>query len=224
MLTTNDCPSLVGHGRADGLRCSGWLRTAGHDQARREVLADAHGRRNQMVCSLITIMRCEAPSDREETIPYRALHVLDAGHVGFQVLGDLLQVIRHAPQQVHDVSLDRGGMTSYQQITEPLETTLLGLCGGGRLGDLFSQPTTVPMRRDRSVVFDLSSIDDAQMDLQVPGQKDIRALRPTHRTSPIGGSRLKHTPILSLRTTSRWTTVLITLRWTIVQIKLKVTR
>jgi hypothetical protein len=82
------------------------------------------------------------------------------------VLADLLQVIRDAPEDVRAVALDRGDMRRYQEITEGLEATLIGLTGGGRLGEIFAAPTTTPMRRDRPVVFDVSSIDDAQMDLQ----------------------------------------------------------
>jgi hypothetical protein len=146
--------------------------------ARREVMADAHGRRHAMVSALITIMRAAPPDDREETILDRALRVLDdkhdrhtshsgrSGGSGVPVLADLLQVIRDAPEEVRQVALDRGHIDRYHQITEGLEATLIGLVGGGRLGEIFSAPTTTPMRRDRPVVFDVSSIDDAQMDLQ----------------------------------------------------------
>ena len=67
---------------------------------------------------------------------------------------------------MRQVALDRGSMARYQEITEGLEATLMGLVGGGRFGTIFSEPTSVPMRRDRPVVFDVSSIDDSEMDLQ----------------------------------------------------------
>ncbi len=134
--------------------------------ARQEVLGDAHGRRHAMVSSLITIMRSAPPSDREETILDRALRVLDERHHGVPVLADLLRVIQQAPQDVRAVALDRGNIARYQEITEGLEATLIGLTGGGRLGRIFSAPTTAPMRRDKPVVFDVSSIDDSEMDLQ----------------------------------------------------------
>ncbi|MCZ2813282.1 hypothetical protein O2W15_17765 [Modestobacter sp. VKM Ac-2979] len=54
--------------------------------------------------SLITILRKAPPSDREESILDRALHVLDERHsargLGTPVLSDLLQVIREAPADV----------------------------------------------------------------------------------------------------------------------------
>lgn len=133
---------------------------------KQQVLADAHGRRLTMVGALITILRGDPPTDREETIVDRALKILDEVHVGIPVLGDLLKVIQDAPEELRLVALDRGDINRYRDITEGLEATLMGLVRGGRMGDIFSQQTTVPMKRDRPVVFDLSSIDDSETDLQ----------------------------------------------------------
>jgi hypothetical protein len=44
--------------------------------------------------------------------------------------------------------------------------SLKGLLGQGRLGEIFSQQSTTPMRRDVPVVFDLSAIDDSDTALQ----------------------------------------------------------
>ena len=142
------------------------LRAAGFAKQAAQVVADAHGRRHTMVSALLTIMRQAPPSDREETILDRALKVLDEKHAGVPVLGDLLKVIQAGPDQVRAVALDRGDRTRYETITEDLEASLIGLVGGGRLGELFSQQTTNPMRRDRPVVYDVSSIEDSDMDLQ----------------------------------------------------------
>lgn len=135
-------------------------------KARSRVLADAHGRRLNMVSALLTIMRSSPPTDREETILDRALKVLDDRLDGTPVLPDLLKVVQDAPDEVRQVALDRGSMDRYREITDGLEASLIGLCGGGRLGETFSKPTTSPMVRDRPVVFDVSSIDDSEMDLQ----------------------------------------------------------
>lgn len=150
----------------EALEAAALLREHGHDAAADAVLADAHGRRHTMVSALITIARHEPPTDREETILDRALKYLDEHHEGVPVLGDLLQVIRDAPQELRDVALDRGSDARYQEITEDLEASLMGLTGGGRLGETFSKPTTNPMRRDRPVVYDVSAIDDSDEDLQ----------------------------------------------------------
>ena len=142
------------------------LRKAGKEKERAQVLADAHGRRHTMVSALLTILRKEPPTDREESIIDRALKVLDERGAGVPVLGDLLKVIQEAPQEIRDVALDRGDDTRYKKITENLEASLISLTSGGRLGETFSGKTDVPMIRDRPVVYDVSSIDDSDTDLQ----------------------------------------------------------
>ena len=135
-------------------------------KARAQVIADMQGRRHTMVSALLTLLRSEPPTDREETILDRALKVLDQRHEGVPILSDLLQVIQDAPEEVRAVALDRGSMDRYRQITEGLEASLIGLVAGGRLGETFARHTTTPMHRDRPVVFDVSSIDDSETDLQ----------------------------------------------------------
>jgi hypothetical protein len=134
--------------------------------ARDELLADARGRRHTMVATLITILRSTPPTDREETILDRAVRVLDDRHQGIPVLQDLIGVIEDAPDEVRQVAMDRGDMTRYQDITESLLVTLKGLLGHGRVGEMFSQQTSTPMRSDAPVVFDVSSIPDTELALQ----------------------------------------------------------
>lgn len=142
------------------------LREEGFEKEAAQVMADAHGRRHTIVSALLTIIRQQQPTDREETILDRALKWLDANHDGVPVLGDLLRVIQDGPKEVREVALDRGIDEKYKEITEHLEASLIGLVGGGRLGETFARPTTNPMRRDRPVVYDVSAIDDSDMDLQ----------------------------------------------------------
>ena len=137
-----------------------------NDRLAAQVLQDAHGRRLTMVSALLTIVRGTPPTDREESIVDRALKILDVEHAGIPVLADLLEVIRSAPTELRAVALDRGDPARYQAITEDLEASLIGLTSGGRLGELFAQQTSTPMRRDRPVVYDVSAIDDSEMDLQ----------------------------------------------------------
>jgi len=134
--------------------------------AREELLADARGRRHTMVAALITILRSSPPSDREETILDRAVRVLDERHQGIPVLQDLITVIEDAPEEVRHVAMDRNDMTRYLDITEDLLVTLKGLLGHGRVGEMFSRPTTTPMRSDVPVVFDVSSIPESELALR----------------------------------------------------------
>ena len=142
------------------------LREAGFGAQAAVVEADSRGRRHTMVSALLTILRKEPPSDREETIIDRALKWLDSHHDGVPVLGDLLAVVQQGPPEVRAVALDRGSDERYKQLTEHLEASLMGLTGGGRLGENFAQATTNPMRRDAPVVYDVSAIDDSDTDLQ----------------------------------------------------------
>jgi len=147
-----------GESRQAALRLTG--------KAREAIQADAHGRRQTMVSALISIMRSAPPTDREETIIDEALKVLDERYAGTPVLRDLLQVVQEAPDRVRNVALDRGSLDRYRQITEGLEASLIGLVGGGRLGEIFSEQTDNPMQMDRPVVFDVSNIDDSETNLQ----------------------------------------------------------
>lgn len=142
------------------------LEDSGHHADAARVRADAHARRLTMVVSLITISRNNPPTDQEQTILDRALRVLDDRFDGVPVLKDLLDVIVSAPDELRQVALDRGDMNVYLQETRALEATLMGLTGGGKLGEIFSRHTTNPMMRDRAVVFDVSSINEEETDLQ----------------------------------------------------------
>ena len=57
-----------------------------HAKLRREVLADAVGRRHTMVSALISIQRGQPPNDREDSMLAAALRVLDERHAGTPVL------------------------------------------------------------------------------------------------------------------------------------------
>jgi hypothetical protein len=159
--------------------------------AREELLADARGRRHTMVAALITILRSSPPSDREETILDRAVRVLDERHQGIPVLQDLITVIENAPEEVRHVAMDRNDMTRYLDITEDLLVTLKGLLGHGRVGEMFSRPTTTPMRSDVPVVFDVSSIPESELALRgaalmacwSPTPSRTRALSPSSMRS-----------------------------------------
>jgi hypothetical protein len=127
-------------------------------------LADLHFRRVQMTEALIQIQRGTAPTDREDLLLNAAMRLLADRHDGVPVLGDLLRVIRDAPQELRAVALDRGDNTRYLDLTEALEVSLMGLAGDGRLGATFSQPTTEPMRL--TPWYDISGIDGSETDLQ----------------------------------------------------------
>lgn len=142
------------------------LRAAGYEKQAQQVEADAHGRRLTMVTALLAILRKQAPSDVEESILDQALRVLDQHFDGIPVLADLLKVVQEGPDRVREVAVDRGDFNEYQRITRGLEASLISLTRGGRLGAVFAQPTTNPMRLDTPVVYDVSSITETEEDLR----------------------------------------------------------
>lgn len=143
-----------------------------------DLLEDAKTRRATLVCALIAVQRGTEGGvvrQREETLVAAALEVLDAQHPQHvpaggadgagavpPVLEDLLRVVQEPPELLRSLAVDRGDLGRYQDATEDLESSLIGLVHGGRLGRTFSQQTSAPMRRDRAVVFDLSGIQEAQ--------------------------------------------------------------
>ena len=110
------------------------------------IQADAHGRRQTMVSALITIMRSAPPTDHEETILDQALRVLDERFDGMPVLARPAPGHpggagpgprgRPGPRRPGPLPADHRG----------LEASLIGLIGGGRLGEIFSEQTDNPMR------------------------------------------------------------------------------
>lgn len=150
-----------GRGRINPLDSGAWPASAGDlpRKLRKELREDAHGRRLTMLSSLVHLARNAPPTDREEAILDRALLVLGKRLERTPVIGDVLDVVRQAPDNVREVAIDRGSLDRYRDITEGLEATLAGMLSG-RFGDVFSGQTTTPMDLDRPVVFDVSSINE----------------------------------------------------------------
>lgn len=135
--------------------------------AREEMLADAHGRRKNGVMSLLNVVRHQPPGEREAAILDKALSLLFRTFNGptCPLLIDLLGVIEEAPSELRTIALDHGSMKKYRKQTDSLVGSLRSLIEGG-LGDVFSQRTDVEMMMDRSVVFNVSSIDQQDEEIQ----------------------------------------------------------
>jgi len=164
---------------ADADRAGATARATELRRHRSVILAEAHTRRTTVLAALMTILRGGVPPlDWEEAILGAALRLADAraaGRVGVPwapgadvpIVADLLDVIRDAPAEVRRMAIDRGDLARYREKTESIEATLVALSEpDGRFGVTFARHTTTRMRLDRSVVYDVSRIDDAQMDYQ----------------------------------------------------------
>ncbi|PWJ23036.1 hypothetical protein ATK17_3927 [Branchiibius hedensis] len=126
--------------------------------AREVILADSRARRRTMLEALLTIVRHSEPSDHEMNLVDEVLRLLDERHNGVPVMGDMLQVIKEAPETLRAVAVDRGRLDTYYERVDDLERSLVGLANpDGRWG-IFGRQTSVPMRRDRPCVYDVSSL------------------------------------------------------------------
>ena len=136
--------------------------------AREQVLTEAHARKVELLKAFISIVRKARVEVGESNILGRAVQILaDRTEVGPGTLPELLQVIRAAPADLRAVAIDRGELSRYHDATQNLESALLAMISPeGAISDMFSRPTAVQMRRDRPVVFDVSSIKDTESDLQ----------------------------------------------------------
>lgn len=133
----------------------------------RELIADARMRRLTMLSALIQIVRGRGGvvTDREVTVLERCLEEWDRDHDGPPILSDVVAILDRAPHEVRQATLDRGDIGRYRDRVEDLQASLTAL-QGNRLGAVFGRHTTVPMKVDRSVVFDVSSLEEASAEVQ----------------------------------------------------------
>jgi len=136
---------------------------------------EAHGRRTSMVGALITLVRGSHPSDTERTVLSAALRVLTDRHHSARatdptspapLLTDLAAVLEQAPEPVRVPTLDRGDLTTYRAVVDPLQRSLLSLLDGP-LGAVFARPTSTRLALDATAVcVDVSGISAGDTSLQ----------------------------------------------------------
>ncbi|WP_111836665.1 ATP/GTP-binding protein [Actinomyces bovis] len=159
----------VGHGRAGinpldaGNVDEALALLAGRPQEQQALARSAHQRKKTLMISLIHIVRRRPPTEREEVVLDQAISLLEhrSGKPG---LADLLAVIRQAPDELRRAAIDRGDIRRYRALVEDLEVSLEALACG-RLGEIFSAPSTTAMMMDRSTVFDVSSLLQEDLDV-----------------------------------------------------------
>jgi hypothetical protein len=136
---------------------------------------EAHSRRATMVEALITLVRGTRPTDTERTVLSAALRVLADAHqaarsldpaAGAPLLLDQLAVLEQAPEQVRLPTLDRGSVSTYRSVVDPLQRSLLSLLDGP-LGTVFARPTTERIALGATAVcVDVSGIRAGDASLQ----------------------------------------------------------
>ena len=153
------------------------------EKAQRELLADSHARRLNGVEILLNIQRHRQLDEIELVILERALIELQERWAGpgAPIMRDLLRIIDgrpvklasgrelpglEIPRSLREVAMDRGSLDRYMEVTEGLRTTLTSIADGTAFGGVFSGRSEIKMRMDRTVVFDVSSIDSSDTSLQ----------------------------------------------------------
>jgi hypothetical protein len=124
------------------------------------LIALARSRRQAAVESLFSIDWGRPATGDESHILAEAMRVADDDVKGRgPEMKDLLKVITAAPQSVQDIALCRGDMDVYRAATRAIEATLVAWVRGHGLGEVFSGPSTVHLRRGNSACIDISAID-----------------------------------------------------------------
>ena len=137
-----------------------------NDREREKLLADATGRRLNILCGLIELNRQQPVSDVESLILDTAMRYLDTQFPpGVATLPHLVKVLDEGPVELRDVTLSRGNDDHYRRMTDPLQGSVMALTRGA-LGETFAHKTTVHMDLAKPLCIDISGIPESDSKLQ----------------------------------------------------------
>ena len=135
-------------------------------RAREKLLADAAGRRLNVVSGLIELNRGRPVGDVESLVLDTAMRVLDqTTAAGEATLGHLVRLLDEGAPDLTDVTLSRGDKETYRAAVSPLLGSVMALTRGA-LGETFSGRTTVQLDLSRPLCVDISGIPETDMKLQ----------------------------------------------------------
>ena len=135
-------------------------------RSKQELIADAHGRRLNLLAALIGLNRGSPLSDTEMAVLSCALGVLDEHHApGEAVLSDLVAVLEEGPERLRRITLARNDEDRYRAAVDPIELSVIAL-GEGGLGETFAHRTSVRVDLSGPVCIDISGINEADEKLQ----------------------------------------------------------
>lgn len=134
---------------------------------RRAALDEMHGRRLTTVLGLLALVRGARLESYEASIVTESIRILEEGdRVGAPVIGDITQLVLSRHGRLRALARDRGDEGRYDDRVQNLLDDLVALGGSGAFGDMFAKPTTEHIEMGRPMVFDMSSIDDGDLQMQ----------------------------------------------------------
>src|SRR5699024_9571352 len=136
--------------------------------ARENVRAEGHSRRQTMVEALLTIRRQHPMWHREQSVLDMALTLLEERGERdnrLPTLIDLRNILSEAPDELREAAIDRGNQKRYREITEDMEAALAGIVGGRTFGGTFSGESNVEIDPTKPVCFDVSSVKPSETEL-----------------------------------------------------------
>ncbi len=141
------------------------------ENKRREALDEMRGRRLTTVLGLLALVRGARLESYEASIVTEAIRILDErDRVGAPVIGDVTDLVLSRHERLRALARDRGEESRYDDRVQNLLDDLVALGGSGSFGDMFAKPTTEHIEMGRPMVFDMSSIDDGDLQLQAAVQ------------------------------------------------------
>ncbi len=141
------------------------------ERKRAEILNSLRERRVANISGLVRLARNGAIQAYESSILVEAIRILDEGEwESAPLLRDLVTIITSRPDRLRALTRDNGDDTQYDERVRMLLDDLTALGSSGPFGDVFARPTTTHIDVGRPVVFDLSAIDDSDLQLQAAVQ------------------------------------------------------
>ncbi|WP_213283461.1 hypothetical protein [Cellulomonas hominis] len=138
--------------------------------ARRRAVEEMRARRRTTVIAVLDMVRGSRLREYEQTLIAEALRILDDDHDGVPLVEHLTALVRARHPRLLAVASTRGDVEHYDERTQELLDGLLALGPSGPFGEVFCRPTTEHIELGRPMAFDLSGIDDGDVQLQAAVQ------------------------------------------------------
>lgn len=139
----------------------GQLEQIPDEEHRRQALEEMRGRRLTQVIGLVALVNNRPLESFERSILSEALRILDERSERTPVIGDVTDLVRNREPRLAALAIDRDDVNRYHERVQSLVDGLTALGPNGPFGDMFARETTEHIEVGRPMVFDVSTIDEA---------------------------------------------------------------